>query len=311
MDADPASNGGATARVPNSGGSTASDAPFSTPVATPAPEGKTGILCGARAQQLAQRVVHLEADLELLHQRKAQLEHENEVLAAAVAEKRDLEARLQEALVMGARLEAECRKHRAEDARRVELEEQQAQVYRSFTELQGVVSQLAKRLTEVNAQRMRLSEEKGAAEAAAAALRVELQKWRRIQATTTEGHGLSHAGHTAVGRATNTVRGRSYSWGCCSCGGRRRGCHTCRLRCRADFTHPLMGTSPGRGLGTHQRGSCQPQQPHSGTGNSGNAETMLELTEAKIECELLRQQIASEERACAEARQGRTTMHQE
>lgn len=290
---------------------------------------------GARAQQLSQRVAHLEADLALLRQRKAQLEHENEVLAAAAAEKPDLEARLREALIAGARLEAECRRHRAEGARREGLEAQQAEIARSFSDLQGVVTQLVRRLAEINAQHQRLADEKGAAEAAAAALRVELQKWRTLRATAAAsapagcvGHCAGHCG-TATGRAANALHGRSQSWACTSCGGRRRGCHTCRLRCRVDLGQQrLTGTPPRRGglapaagrgcAAVQQRGATVGwlQQPPLATAAGDQQrrrqlQQQAALAEAQIECELLRQSLASEERACDQAKQGRSGLFQE
>uniref|UniRef100_A0A7R9ZUH5 Uncharacterized protein n=1 Tax=Pyrodinium bahamense TaxID=73915 RepID=A0A7R9ZUH5_9DINO len=295
-------------------------------------EGEACLSSDARAQQLSQRVAHLEADLAFLQRRKAQLERENEALAAAAAQRPDLEARLREALATGALLEAECRRHRAEGVRREELEEQQADIARSFSELQGVVSQLVRRLSEINAQHARLSEEKGAAEAAAAALRVELQKWRSMRTSTTAsvpGHGH---GHGTVGRGANVAHGRSHSRAFSSCGGPCRGCPTCRLRCRVDPSRPLTGTPPRRGFAALQRGGYQPQQPsyrsgiagghgdgcaNGGVGSTNSSlgpsapTTLLELAEAKVECEQLRQRLVREEQACAEARQGRAVTLQE
>lgn len=195
--------------------------------------GNESLHSGARMQQLSQRVVHLEADLALLRQRKVQLEHENESLAAA-AQRPDLEAKLSDALATTERLEAECRRHRAESARRAELEQQQIKIARTFSELQGVVSQLVRRLGELDAERVRLTEERSTQEAIAAALRVEFQNMRPLRASSIAGRD-GH-GHGSAGRDAGIVYGRSHSL--TSSGSRRRSYHARRIVCRADMAQP-------------------------------------------------------------------------
>eukprot|EP00435_Cladocopium_sp_Y103_P046067 s865_g13.t1 len=146
--------------------------------------------------QLALKVSHLEADVQQLRTRKEELERENQALASAAAAGPGLELKLSElqaellklrtrneelerekevsnsglaeklADCEAARekLEDECRQHLAESERRAELEKQQADVARSFQELQNVVSQLLPWLSELYDQRSRLLEEKSAAE---------------------------------------------------------------------------------------------------------------------------------------------------
>lgn len=215
-----------------------------------------------RVQQLSQRVAHLEADLVLLQKRKAELEAENEALAAAAC-RPEIEQRLAAALAENVRLEAECERHKVESMRRQELEKQQVEISASFSELQGVVAQLVHRLTELGGQRSRLEEEKNAAEAAVASLRAETRR-------------LGSAGGRG-GRSINCLRGP------CICGG-RRGCHACRLRCRAE-TMPWPPLRP----------PCAAQRPPS------KPPVAAELADLKAECEKLRQQLQTEQQRCQEA----------
>mmetsp|Transcript_70725 Transcript_70725/g.165880 ORF Transcript_70725/g.165880 Transcript_70725/m.165880 type:complete len:431 (+) Transcript_70725:22-1314(+) len=227
--------------------------------------------------QLKLRVSHLEADVQDLRRRKEALEKENEALAAevqrpdlesrikelqgevqqlrkqndeleqegeAMASRRQrLEEQLSESQAACARLEDECRQHTAERERRTELEKQQADVARSFAELQAVVAQLLPWLGELDTQRARLVQEKGAAEAMASSLRSELQRWRVLW-----GSDKSLAGSDTASRASSTGRASSPSRGwrypgnrrATSAAGERKGDawnrrpSPCRLRCRAE-----------------------------------------------------------------------------
>ncbi|CAK8991787.1 unnamed protein product [Durusdinium trenchii] len=169
---------------------------------------------GQPSAQLALKVSHLEADVQQLRHRKEELERENEALAGAACrpdleqrvkdlqaevdklrmrkdelerdqeawgcKRRDLSTQLAECQAAREKLEEEYRQHRAESERRAELEKQQADVAKSFAELQGVVSQLLPWLSELYEQRSRLLEEKSAAEDSATKLKSELQRWRLL-----------------------------------------------------------------------------------------------------------------------------------
>lgn len=163
--------------------------------------------------QLALKVSHLEADVQQLRTRKEELERENQALATAAAQGPSLELKLSElqaellklrtrneelerekeevtnsglaekladSEAAREKLEEECRQHLAESERRAELEKQQADVARSFQELQNVVSQLLPWLSELYDQRSRLLEEKSAAEESATKLKSELVRWRLL-----------------------------------------------------------------------------------------------------------------------------------
>mmetsp|Transcript_99504 Transcript_99504/g.252806 ORF Transcript_99504/g.252806 Transcript_99504/m.252806 type:complete len:358 (+) Transcript_99504:102-1175(+) len=281
---------------------------------------QVGQLC---SEQLSTRVAHLEADIALLSRRKGELERENEALAAACARQGALEALLEdahsqlgEARATVERLEGECRRLRAESARRGELEMQQASIASSFAELQGVVAQLVQRLTELDAQRFRLAEEKGAAEAIAAALRAELQR-HQVSVLLGTASPIAAAAAAALGAGagrplalspyrtsygTSVGRPRRGEW----CTGR---CHSnnTRLRCRAsDPTPPPRGASAGR----------TPVGPHSaGGGSLGNSTAAavadVHLAEMRIQVELLRQQLLEEQHARARARQVHEDMIQD
>jgi len=245
----------------------------------------------ARVQQMSQRIAHLEADLAFLNARKAQLERENEALAAA-AQRPDLEARLAEALATNARLEGEVQKYKAQSVRSAELEQQQAEIAQAFRNLQGVAAQLVKRLSELDAQRVRLSEEKSAAEAAAGVLRAEFQKLRQYRASSnghTQGHNHGHCHGHSTGSRHNSTMHRAYS------GGRR---HPCRLRSSTHGPRPRLGTPPRRSTLKSVNNDAAPM-------------ASIELAEMKMERELLRQKLASSEQFCAQACQGRDAMHQE
>eukprot|EP00439_Symbiodinium_sp_Y106_P055479 s4047_g7.t1 len=162
----------------------------------------------AQRPELEKRVKELQAEVQQLHQRTQELEKEKEAMAS---ERQRLEDQLTESQANCTRLEdrrgmqkracrpfeivrvrsaastsnaasskEECRQHAAERERRAELENQQADVARSFAELQAVVAQLLPWLGELDTQRSRLLEEKGHAEAMATSLRSELQRWRML-----------------------------------------------------------------------------------------------------------------------------------
>lgn len=124
---------------------------------------------------LSQRIAHLEADLCHLQHRKAELEQENQDLAAAGAARSELEEQLSTARAATARLEAECQQLRAAGHRRAEQDQHEAEMSRSLLQMQGVLSQLLKRLGELEAQRAKLAEQKAAAEATVRRLRQELE----------------------------------------------------------------------------------------------------------------------------------------
>lgn len=296
-------------------------------------------------------MAHLEADLALLACRKAELERENESLAAiaaqngtaqasfeaqlaeaqrgregleaALAEARGtreaLEAQLADALGSRETLEAECRRMREELARNEDLEKQQAAVASSFAELQGVVAQLVRRLTELDGKRSRLAEEKGAAEAVAATLRIELQKWRGSAGATPErSREARQARSNAGGRSNGAHRAGDLYRAESGCRQRRGGCSGGRGASRrtpsesqrpwgASQTPPRRGkwAAPGaaaRGAqGGHTdatRGTAAPQMPVPSPDD-------LRYSQSQMECALLRQQLLSEEQAFAAARQSR------
>mmetsp|Transcript_65065 Transcript_65065/g.172321 ORF Transcript_65065/g.172321 Transcript_65065/m.172321 type:complete len:345 (-) Transcript_65065:319-1353(-) len=222
----------------------------------------------AHAHQLTQRVVHLEADLELLQRRKIQLERENETFAAA-AQRPDLEAKLAAALASNARLEAECERHRAADLRRFELEAQQDEIARSFSELQLVVSQLVARVGSMNMRRAPSADDAGLARTGAIALR------------------------SKMGRSTKADRGGSRDRSCLC--GQRRGCPKCWTRTG------------------HKSPPPQPQRRRSPV--SSDDVVGAQCAELQVECQFLRQRLASEERACARVEcqvlQGRLTSEAE
>jgi len=272
-------------------------------------------------EQLAQRIVHLEADLALLTQRKQDLERENEVLAAAAGRQSELEAKLADAIAARDKLEEECRAHRAESTRRADMEQQQAALAASFTELQGVVSQLVRRLGELNGQRSRLAEEKKAAEAVAMKLRVELDRWRG-RATGVDALAAippqpfaapvalrvaAAAARAAVG-APGTVAGLEPL---------RPRCGP-RTRCRAADASQIYGsrtTPPPRGAGGDR---ASPSGASAGAGGfaeplaaANAAAAATELAEARLQCELLRDHLSSEELACEQARIGAEAMFSE
>mmetsp|Transcript_18747 Transcript_18747/g.41091 ORF Transcript_18747/g.41091 Transcript_18747/m.41091 type:complete len:455 (+) Transcript_18747:85-1449(+) len=293
------------------GGSITSGALASSSTSLEAPA--QGLSSEARAQQLLQRVAHLEADLTLLRQRKGQLELENEVLAAKAAQQADLEVRLAEAQQQNSRLEAECRRHRAESARRAELELQQAEIARSFTELQGVVSQLVQRLGELDTQRARLVEEKGAAEASAASLRAELQKWRTLKQAVAAAGGHAHF--------HSHSHGRNDSRSCSPYLARPRLERPMRrLRCRADLTPPCRSqgsrtaTPTLHGSSGSLRGAAVTTAAMMRGGSVTAARTRsrdvapasaFELAQAKADNEILRHRLTSEEEARAKAVESR------
>jgi len=250
----------------------------------------------SRAQQLAQRVAHLEADLQLLRHRKAELEIENEDLAAA-AKRPDLQRRLAEAQAQVARLEEENSRHRAESARRAELEEQQAEIARSFVELQRIVSQLVKRLHALDNEKARLVEEKRMAEVAAGMLRAELEKVTRRRSMLSKpvpsrpGSALFRGDSSegprgppcATGPSSPTRVALGYKMDSSLSGRPGRRGNTCRLRCRGDTQTPGRQT-PGRA-------------PVPGGYNKKDLET------AKAQVELLKEQLRSEQEAGARARE--------
>lgn len=303
------------------------------------------------ALQLSQRVAHLEADLALFARRKAELERENEALAAAAARHKDLdvrveaaearhkdtearfeaaeamhreaearfeaqlsevrssrdslEAQLTEASGARGQLEAECEALRAKLAQKEGLERQQAAITSSFAELQGIVAQLVGRLAEFDAQRSRLAEEKGAAEAVVRTLRAELQKIQGASAPDrSRGATRSATGRSSVPRPADPYRVVSLQ---------RRSCRgsSCRTRCRApaDSQRAWATQTPP------QRGSCVTAgnlgapgaraEPQVAAPKPAGLETPtmadLRLSESQMECTLLRQRLLSEEHACAEA----------
>jgi len=258
------------------------------------------VCASARAHQLSQRVAHLEADLLLLQKRKAQLERENEALAVAAAQRADLEVhlsetlaakehlevRLSEVLAANVCLEEECCARAEEADQREQWETQQAEIGRSFTELQGVVSLLVRRLAVINSQYQRLADEKGAAEAAAAALRLELYKWQALRA--------SKVGHNLAVSCSRANAGRSSSSFSSS---------RARLRCRVDLEKQLTRTPPRRRCAPSQRNSRQIPYSSVYSGcTQPSAAVVAEFAQAKIECELLQQRLMSEEQVCAQLR---------
>mmetsp|Transcript_107641 Transcript_107641/g.303180 ORF Transcript_107641/g.303180 Transcript_107641/m.303180 type:complete len:375 (-) Transcript_107641:287-1411(-) len=238
------------------------------------------------AQQLLQRVVHLEADVALLARRKAELELENEALAAAASRQSDLEASLAKAIADRDRLEAGCRRHSAESARRAELEAQQQNIARAFAELQGVVAQLVQRVVVLDAQRTKLSKEKNAAESIAAALRAELQEYRAFWGLAT-GPGPPNR----------------------SSGSFRHGRGGYRLRCRAE-AHPWATTPPRRhATAVQQRSAVDAASARrSASPGAGDETVELQLAVAKVQCEALRQRLLCEEQACARACEGHAAL---
>lgn len=216
----------------------------------------------ARAKQMEQRAAHLEADVAILQKRKAELEKENEDLAAAAARQPELERQLAEAVATTARLEAECQSHRVEAARKASLERQQAEIAVSFRELQAVVSQLAKRLGEMDFQLARVTVEKNSAKASYATLRAELDRLRGAAKPSVTAKAKAAAAQrgpipllsksdqpflAAPGsvKAAATLYGRSSS--CESCGSSA----TRRLRCQG--TPGFSRTTPGRRIGVVSR----------------------------------------------------------
>ncbi|CAJ1348603.1 unnamed protein product, partial [Effrenium voratum] len=229
--------------------------------------------------QLALKVSHLEADVQLLRQRKEDLEHENEALAAAarrpdleqklkelkgeVAALRkqkelelqnqalsasDLERRLADSEEARAKLEEECRKHTAEVQRRAELESQQADIAKSFAELQTVVSQLLPVLTELYEQRARLSEEKSAAEETANKLKSELQRQRLLWTApgTTDCDAAARMRGASPWRGPTRASSLSATKRAADVYGRdlHRRPSPCRLRCRADVREAWKPKTP-------------------------------------------------------------------
>eukprot|EP00928_Gymnodinium_smaydae_P007077 TRINITY_DN1253_c0_g3_i2.p1 TRINITY_DN1253_c0_g3~~TRINITY_DN1253_c0_g3_i2.p1 ORF type:complete len:485 (-),score=106.52 TRINITY_DN1253_c0_g3_i2:107-1561(-) len=125
-------------------------------------------------EELEKRAAGLEAELRQLLERKAQLERENELLAAVVAPP-ELEDQLVQAEAVRTRLELEREKLLAESTQRRALQAEQDALRCSFQELQGAVQQLAK-AAQVNAMadaRHGLVHDRSRAEAAAAALRTK------------------------------------------------------------------------------------------------------------------------------------------
>lgn len=228
--------------------------------------------------QLALKVSHLEADVQQLRTRKEELERENQALATAAAQGPSLELKLSElqaeVLKLGTRneelerekeevtnsglaekladceaarekLEEECRQHLAESERRAELEKQQADVARSFQELQNVVSQLLPWLSELYDQRSRLLEEKSAAEESATKLKSELVRWRLLWTAPStlveDGSAMraTRANHSpANGARRGPTRASSLSATKRAAEVYGRDLHRrpspCRLRCRAE-----------------------------------------------------------------------------
>eukprot|EP00434_Breviolum_minutum_P022332 symbB.v1.2.019709.t1/scaffold1571.1/size154223/3 len=242
----------------------------------------------AEHAQLALKVSHLEADVQQLRKRKEELERENEALAAAAAatpglerqltdlkgenqslrtrkeelerEKEDLSnsgltQKLAECEAAREKLEEECRQHLAESERRAELEKQQADVARSFAELQNVVSQLLPWLSELYEQRTRLLEEKSAAEEfwdfffpkleSATKLKSELQRWRLLwtapstlveDGTAARATRANHSPANGARRGPTRASSLSATKRAAEVYGRdlHRRPSPCRLRCRAE-----------------------------------------------------------------------------
>lgn len=275
------------------------------------------VCTGAQTHLLSRRVAHLEADLSLLQHRKAQLERENEVLAGAAAQRNDLEVQLSEtlaanthlevqlseALAANARLKAECCKRAEEAARQEQWETQQAEIARSFAELQGVVSLLVRRLAVINSQHQRLADEKGAAEAAAAALRVELYQWQAVRASrvgswTVSTAPVSGTGHNLAVSRSSANAGRSCNVG--SSSSSSFSSSRARLRC-PDREQQLTRTPPRRRCAPSQRSSRQLPYSSVYSGCTQPCSAMMaEFAQAKIECELLQHRLMSEEQVCAQ-----------
>eukprot|EP00746_Dinoflagellata_sp_MGD_P005029 gnl/MRDRNA2_/MRDRNA2_109708_c0_seq1.p1 gnl/MRDRNA2_/MRDRNA2_109708_c0~~gnl/MRDRNA2_/MRDRNA2_109708_c0_seq1.p1 ORF type:complete len:265 (-),score=64.02 gnl/MRDRNA2_/MRDRNA2_109708_c0_seq1:259-1053(-) len=128
---------------------------------------------GAKIRQLTQRVANLEADVGRVTARKQELELQNEELATRIGmptqPSLDREAELERQL---ADAHAEIRGLQAEK-KRMDLQseardKQQADIASAFAELQHVVAQLVRRLSILDNEQSKLSEEKCAVERAAA-----------------------------------------------------------------------------------------------------------------------------------------------
>ncbi|CAE8633026.1 unnamed protein product [Polarella glacialis] len=192
--------------------------------------------------------------------------------------------RLAEAQETIARLEAECQQHLLEGARHAELQQQQEEIARSFAELKGVVSLLVPRLSELDGQRARLAEEKGAAEAVAVALRAALQPRlpQGAAAETVEAVGVEVAKCSPLAasmRSAAEIYGRNQSFNFDSFyTGRHRATSPTRLRCRAT-TGGLYDAGFNDGSRAPLKGLCRREAARGW------------VAEAKLECELLKQKL--------------------
>mmetsp|Transcript_49357 Transcript_49357/g.105016 ORF Transcript_49357/g.105016 Transcript_49357/m.105016 type:complete len:443 (-) Transcript_49357:346-1674(-) len=134
-------------------------------------------------QQLAARLAHLEADNTDLRQRKSLLEREIEALVGQVAQQADqlqqipeLQHKLQEAEQRSKYWEAECNRQQEEAACYREFQAQQVAISSSFSELQGIIHQLVKRVGDLDQQKQHLEGEKHSAERMITSLQEEIQR---------------------------------------------------------------------------------------------------------------------------------------
>lgn len=277
------------------------------------------------AQQLSQRVAHLEADLALITRRKVELERENEVLAGTASRQQELELALERAkagkagleaeltnevvarqrleaelvTVNASRdsLEAECRQHREDSGRRRELEVQQASIASAFNELQGVVAQLVQRLTTLDLQRAQLADEKKAAEAAAADLRTELQRWRSSHANAGARSRSTASGRAAPGGIYRSSSNSGLVGGVSTPA--QRGCRGASgvrpQRCQV----PRSSSSDALRSRAGSKSSLQP--PEAVAPQASQTACDLQLAESVMQCAILRQHLDAEHLAAAEA----------
>lgn len=241
-------------------------------------------LVDAETEKLRRELVEKEASL------RAQFEKERAELHA------ELQAELQaeRARVDETRAELEAREAAFEEER-VKLEGQknmQAGIAKSFSELQGIVSQLVRRLSELDAQRLQLAEEKSMAENVVKTLRTELQKWRQ-------------AAGVRVGSGSQRGESHRADTGSCAPGRHRRCCRGCSCRGRprsgtAAQTPPKRGACAKSGSVPRSRGSkVHPQAP---LAQAGITSKDLQLAESRIQCALLRKQLEAEEQAASQVR---------
>lgn len=293
--------------------------PAATETSAPTP---TPVL---NAQQLSKRVAHLEADLALISRRKAELEQENEVLAGTASRQQELEAALERAAASKASveaelanevaarqrveaelasvrasrdsLEAECRKHREDSSRRRDLEAQQAAIASAFNDLQGVVAQLVQRLTTLDLQRAQLAEEKKAAEAAAADLRAQLQKWRSSH-TGGGARAKSNTSTRVAGNPGGVYRSSSNS-----------GVSTPQRGCRgASGVRPQRCQVPRSSSSEalrNARAVSGSQPPEAVAPQAWQTASDLQLAESVMQCAILRQHLDAEHLAAVEAEHSR------